>query len=141
MTRNLTLDSRKKLKALSVQGSIDGWFIPEWGARGCLNCKILNSLNQPKEDRSYHLFKKSKLDLTSQGSMKKSKFKYPCYMVVKRLDQILMKLIKKKSGFRGCLPSKKFLKKYYVHICPNDEMNLFEGWKDYAKLQASAKKM
>jgi hypothetical protein len=140
-TRNLTMDSRKKIKALSIQGTIDGWYIPEWGTRGCLNAKILNSFNVIKSERKYHIFRKKKFDLVSQAKHKRSKFKYPCYMVVKRLDQVLQRIVGKKSGFRGCLPSKKFLKKYYVHICPNDEMNLFECWKDYQKLSESAKRM
>jgi hypothetical protein len=100
--RNLTLEARKKLKSQSIQATIDGWMVPEWGKRGCLNPKILNSVQLKNDQRLYHVFRSKKLDLKAQRRWKAQKFRYPCYVVVKRLDQVLKRILGRKTGFRGC---------------------------------------
>jgi len=133
---------RQRCKNISFDYSANDWYIPQWGTRGGNNYRLLIDIKKPEEKRKYYFFKTTQMDFQHLHQYKQKKFRYPCYYIIKKIDHALHSSANgKTSGFKYAYPSKKFLKKYYLHICPDDDLALFETWTNYTTLTKSARKI
>ena len=123
--------SRDELKAKSSELRKKGYYQPMWTERGGKNSQLILDMEKPYNEARFARFKESQMNYNSIIPKTKNILKYPQYVVIDKIDKHLVKEENKKSGLEDCLPTKEFLKRYLLHIDPDDELGCWTSFTNY----------
>ena len=70
---------------------------------------------------SFIRFKQKNMDYNDIIPKTQNTLKFPLYVVVDKLDQYCMQQYNKKTGYQDDIPTKDFVKKYLLHVDPQDQ--------------------